>query len=91
MRIVIADLETGRTQEIVARELTRRDQRRVTSALAKQGIQVEPAIDVFHVLHLWAKAPCTTAEEVAALAAYAEVTDARIAWHPARAGAVASC
>lgn len=91
MRIVIADLETGRTQEIVARELTRRDQRRVTSALAKQGIQVEPAIDIFHVLHLWAKRPCTTAEEVAALAAYAEVTDARMAWHPARAGAVAPC
>lgn len=91
MKLVIADPETGRTQEIVARELTHREQHRITTTLAKQGIQIEPAIDIFHVLHLWAKAPCTTAEEVAALAAYAEVTDARIAWHPARAGAVTPC
>lgn len=90
MRIVIADPETGRTQDIVQHELTHREQHRITKALAAQGIQIEPAIDIFHVLHLWAKTPCTTAEEVTALAAYAEVTDARIAWHPARAGAVSA-
>lgn len=88
MRIVIADPETGRIQEIVAHELTHREQHRITRTLAAQGIEVEPAIDVFHVLHLWAKTPLSTAEEVAALAAYAEVTDARMVWHPARAEAV---
>lgn len=85
MRIVIADPETGRTQEIVQHELTHREQHRITKDLRKQGIRVEPAIDAFHVLHLWAKAPCTTAEEVTVLAAYAACTDARMVWHPARA------
>lgn len=83
MRIVIADPETGRTQEIVARELTHREQSRITRQLAGQGIQVEPAIDVFHVLHLWAKTPMGTRQEVRAICAFREATDARIAFHEA--------
>lgn len=85
MKLVIADPETGRTQEIVARELTHREQHRITKQLAKQGIRIEPAIDAFHVLHLWAKEQLSTAQEVSALAAYAACTDARIAFHKAEA------
>lgn len=88
MRIVIADPETGRTQEIVQHELTRRQQHRITKQLARQGIQVEPAIDVFHVLHLWAKTPLSSAQEMTALRAFTAVTDARIAWHAAGAVSV---
>jgi hypothetical protein len=83
VKIVIA--EPGRTFEVVQHEMTPREQRRTLRALARQGIQVEPAIDAFHVLHLWAKAPLSTIEEVWAIAAFAAVTDARIAFHPAQA------
>lgn len=83
MKLVIADPETGRTQEIVTRELTHREQHRITKALARQGIRVEPAIDAFHVLHLWAKVRLSTRQEVAAVAAFKRVTDARIDFHQA--------
>lgn len=81
MKLVIADPETGRTQEIVAHELTHREQHRITKQLAKQGIPIEPVIDVFHVLHLHAKTPLETRQEVQAVAAYRKVTDARIDFH----------
>lgn len=90
MKLVIADPETGRTQEIVTRELTHREQHSITKQLAKQGIRVEPAIDAFHVLHLWAKEQLSTAQEVTAIGAFKQVTDARIDFHPKRAGAVSA-
>jgi len=83
VRLVIADPETGRTQEIVAHELTHREQHHITKTLRKQGIRVEPAIDAFHVLHLWAREPMSTTQEVYAIAAFKAVTDARVDFHPA--------
>ncbi|MGE6955121.1 hypothetical protein [Staphylococcus capitis] len=90
MRIVVeqyTDEQDGqdhsRTHEIVAHELTHRESADITRALAKQGIKVEPAIDIFHVLHLWAKTQLTTHQVTVAIGAYRKVTDARIAYHPA--------
>ena len=82
MKLVIADPETGRTQEIVTRELTHREQHSITRDLRKRGIRVEPAIDAFHVLHLWAIEPLSTEQEVWAIGAFKQVTDARIDFHP---------
>lgn len=76
-----------RVHEIVAHELTDREASTITRALAKEGIRVEPVIDPFHVLHLWALVELTVRQEIAALRAFAKVTDARIAWHAAVASA----
>lgn len=81
MKTLIAT--TGRVVEQVTHELTDTDQTQVTAALAAHGIRVEPVVDVFHVLHLWALAPVTTRQEVEALRAFRAVTDARLIWHPA--------
>lgn len=90
MRIVIEPFfdETDhrnhiRVREIVAHELTHREAAAITQALARQGIRVEPAIDVFHVLHLWAKTTLTTRQVTVAIRAYSAKTDARIAYHAA--------
>jgi hypothetical protein len=74
---------TGRVIERVTSELSPAKQIVVTAALAEHGIYVEPVINVFHVLHLWALHPTTTRQEVEAIAAFHAVTDARLAWHPA--------
>lgn len=70
-----------RVHEIVAHELTDREASAITKGLAKQGIRVEPVIDPFHVLHLWAKTALTIHQATVAIRAFAAVTDARIAWH----------
>lgn len=81
MKTVIAP--TGHVHDVVTHEISDRDTARITRALADQGIRVEPIVDIFHVLHLWALVPCTTEQEVRALYAFHEVTDCRIAWHKA--------
>lgn len=73
----------GHVVDRPARELTTADANRVTAALAADGILVRPVLDVFRVVHLWAADPITTAQEVAALAAFSAVTDCRLAWHGA--------
>lgn len=64
------------------RELTDTDAHLVTATLAAAGIRVEPVL-CDQVVHLWAKRPTTTEQEVRALAAFREVTDCRLAWHGA--------
>jgi hypothetical protein len=73
----------GRVIERPAKELTDEAANRVTAALAMQGILVRPVVDVFHTVHLWAAEPFSTAQEVAALAAFLDVTDCRLAFHQA--------
>lgn len=73
--------DTGRIFEQVEHELTDTEAAEITTALAQQGIHVAPVVDVYRVLHLWPAAPVTTVQEVTALRAFAQVTDARIAWH----------
>jgi hypothetical protein len=79
MRTFIAP--SGHVVDVAAHELTDTEAARIAAALADQGIHVAPAVDVFHVVHLWAQQPTSTAQEVAALAAFARVTDCRLAWH----------
>lgn len=81
MKTVIAP--TGRPVDVVAHELTTSEAATITAALAEHGIRVEPVIDIYHVLHLWARQPVTTAEEVHLLRAFAARTDARLVFHPA--------
>lgn len=73
----------GHVVERPARELTTADANHVTAALAEQGIHVEPVVDVFRVVHLWAEEPVSTEQEVRALYAFSAVTDCRLAWHGA--------
>jgi hypothetical protein len=80
---VITAIVDGHVVETPARELTDDDAHRVTRALARQGIRVEPVVSVWGVLHLWALQPCTVEQEVRALYAFREVTDCRLAWHEA--------
>jgi hypothetical protein len=82
---VRAAIVDGRVVEHPTRELTDRAARRVTKALRRQGIRVEPVTDIFGVVHLWATVPTTTRQEVKALYAFREVTDCRLAWHEAEA------
>lgn len=85
---MIPVIVAGHVVDRIAHELTDAETLRITTALAVQGIRVEPVVDVYHVLHLWALAPVTTRQEVRAIGAYRQVTDCRIAWHAAE---VASC
>lgn len=77
------EIRNGHAVDVLRRELDDNEQQRIAIALAEQGIRVAPVVDVFHVLHLWALAPVTTAQEVTALAAFHAKTDARLAWHGA--------
>jgi hypothetical protein len=74
---------SGHVVDVIAHELTDRETAELTAALAAAGIRVAPVTDIYHVLHLWALQPTTTAQEVAVLAAFGKVTDCRLAWHKA--------
>jgi hypothetical protein len=76
-------VDHGRTVEITARELTDAEIHDFAKAFARDGIRIEPVLDIFGVLHLWALEPTTIAQEVAVLRAVAAVTDSRLAWHKA--------
>jgi hypothetical protein len=73
----------GHVVERPVRELTDTDAHLVTATLAAQGIHIEPVVDVWHVVHLWATRPVTTEQEVRAIRAFRDVTDCRLAWHGA--------
>lgn len=79
---MITVIRDGHAVDIPARELTDADAHAVTVALAAEGIRVEPVVDPAHVVHLWAKTPVTTSQEVHVLAAFKAVTDCRLAFHP---------
>jgi hypothetical protein len=78
---VITAIVDGHVVEAPARELTQVDAYLVRKHLADQGIRVVLGRDIDRVLHIWALTPTTTAQEVAALRAFAAATDARLAWH----------
>lgn len=71
----------GHVVERPAHELTDAEQVRIVLSLAEQGIHVVTALDLDDVLHLWATEPTSTVQEVRAIAAFAGVTDARLAFH----------
>jgi hypothetical protein len=73
----------GHAVERTTHELTDADAARITRQLAQLGIHVEPVVGLDHVLHLWAKRPCDTWQEVVALRAYHAHHDGRMAWHSA--------
>lgn len=73
----------GHVVDIIRRELDDNEQHQLAADLAAQGIRVAPVVDIFHTLHLWAMTPCTTRQEVRALAAFRARTDCRLAWHEA--------
>lgn len=82
--MIITEIRDGHIHEHVGRELTDDELARIAKRVAKtEGVRVEPVVDVFHVLHLWALAPCDTRQEVRAIAAFQGETDARLAWHKA--------
>ncbi|MEU7904151.1 hypothetical protein [Actinoplanes sp. NPDC049118] len=80
MRTEIID---GHVVDVIHRELSDFEQIDIAATLLEQGVHVVPVLDVYRVLHLWAQTPVTTEQEVRALAAFAERTDCRIAWHEA--------
>lgn len=71
----------GRAYDLITRELDDTDLTALHAELAQVGVRVEPVVDVFHTVHLWALAETTTEQEVRALRIVAARTDARIAWH----------
>jgi hypothetical protein len=77
------EIRDGHAVDVIVRELDDQEQHRIAVDLAAQGIRVEPVLDPFHVLHLWALTPCTTEQEVQALTAFRARTDCRLAWHQA--------
>lgn len=78
---MITAIVNGRPVDRIAHEITDAEAHQVTTALAAQGIRVEPVIGVDHTLNLWAKTALTTAQEVTAIAAFKALTDARVDWH----------
>jgi hypothetical protein len=80
---VRVEIRNDHVVDVIRCELDDDEQHRIAAALAEQGIRVEPVIDIYHVLHLWALAPCSTAQEVRALTAFHDATDCRLAWHEA--------
>lgn len=77
------EIRNGHCVDVIRCELDDGEQHRIAAALAEQGIRVEPVVDVFHTLHLWALQPVTTRQEVRAVAAYRNATDCRIDFHQA--------
>lgn len=77
------EIRDGHCVDVIRRELGDTEQHRIAADLAVQGIRVEPVVDVYHVLHLWALEPVTTADEVRALRAFKDRTDCRVDWHGA--------
>lgn len=75
------EIRNDHVVDVIRRELDDTEQHRIAAQLAEQGIRVEPVIDVYHVLHLWALEPTTTADEVRALRAFKDRTDCRVDWH----------
>lgn len=80
---MITEICNGHVVDRIAHELTDAELAAVTAELAGVGIRVEPVIDVFRTVHLWARQPTTTVQEVTALTAVKAVTDARVDWHGA--------
>ena len=65
----------------IQRPLTPATAQQITARLAGEGIDL--LVETGPVVHLTALLPVTTQQEVHALRVVAEVTDARLAWHPA--------
>lgn len=77
----VGGLGRSRTVGVIARPLTVAAALDVLTQLERRHLSVAYSVDRRHVVHLWPQQAVTTAEEVAVLAAFSAVTDARIAWH----------
>jgi hypothetical protein len=74
----------SRTVGVVARPLTTAAALAVLTELATgRHIRLAYAVDRRHVVHLYPQQQLSTADEVAAIAGFSAVTDARIDWHGA--------
>lgn len=77
------EIRDGHVVERIAHQLTDVEAYALRGQLAAQGIRVVLGQDVHRVLHIWALEPTTTRQEVRALAAFRERTDAPLAFHQA--------
>lgn len=75
----------GHVRDVVTRPLSPIQAARIAEDLAGQGICV--LVETGPVVHVTALWPTSTKQEVAALTAFRDATDARLAWHPAVADA----
>lgn len=82
----ILGLGRSRTVQVVARPLSAVEANAIGVALAARHIPVAVSVDAHHVIHLWPWLLLSTAQEVAALRAFAAVTDSRLVVHPALGG-----
>jgi hypothetical protein len=80
---VITSIVNGRPVDLIAHRITADEAATITKVLAAEGLRIEPATDVFGVLHLWAKTPIGTAGEVRVLRAFKAVGDSPLEYHPA--------
>lgn len=74
-------IRDGHVVERPAHELTDAEAYAVRQQLADHGIPVAFGRDIDAVLHVWALAPTSTADEVYALRQVKALTDARVDWH----------
>jgi hypothetical protein len=80
---VITEIRNGHAVDRIGHKITTAEASVITKVLAAEGIRIEPASDVFGVLHLWAKTPIGTAGEVRVLRAFKAVGDSPLEYHPA--------
>lgn len=80
----------GRVADLVQLPLTDEQATDVEAAIALNlGVMVRPVIDFHGTVHLHPDTALSTADEVAVLRAFKDVTDSPLAWHPhAATGAV---
>lgn len=83
MTVVIIAIRDGHVVERPARPLGPRTASVVAERLAADGIDL--LVETGPIVHVTALTPVTTEQEVAALAAFLDVTDSRVAFHGAEA------
>lgn len=73
----------SRTVGVVARPLSAVEANSIGVELNQQRIPVAVSVSAGHVIHLWPWIRVDTVDEVRALRAFADRTDARLVWHKA--------
>ena len=74
----------GRPVDLIAHRITPAEAATVAKVLAAEGLRVEPTEpDAFGVVHLWAKQPCSTRQEVRIVRAFRAIDDGPLAFHQA--------
>lgn len=81
---MITAIVDGRAVPRYAHHITDLEAHIVARVLATQGIHVEPTEpDGLGVVHLWARGPVATRDEVTVLRAFAAISDGPFAFHEA--------